>query len=200
MFIVSEALFFMTIFWAFFHSALLSSLELRAQWSPKNIDSINSFKLSLLNIVILLLSDFTVIYIYYSLIQGNRKEVLNDTVLTVVLALIFIDLQGLEYTVSSFTLFDSTYSFYFYFGTGFYELNNVVSYIIIYILLKTKEIYINNKLLIYIASNFSCSSDFSSSLFSSYFLLFLLIKKIKKKKRKKIIIKKLILIVYKKIF
>ena len=162
LFIVSEALFFMAIFWAFFHSALSPSPELGAQWPPKGIDSVNPFELPLLNTVILLSSGFTITYAHHSLIQGNRKGALNGTVLTVVLALIFTGLQGLEYTVSSFTLSDSTYGSCFYFGTGFHGLNNVAPYIIIYILLKTKEIYIKNKLLIHIASDFSCSTDFSS--------------------------------------
>ena len=138
LFIVSEALFFMAIFWTFFHSALSPSPELGAQWPPKGIDSVNPFELPLLNTVILLSSGFTVTYAHHSLIQGNRKGALNGTVLTVVLALIFTGLQGLEYTVSSFTLSDSTYGSCFYFGTGFHGLKTVAPYIIIYILLKTK--------------------------------------------------------------
>jgi len=107
----------------------------------------------------LLSSGFTVTYAHHSLIHGYRKGGLYAMVFTVGLALIFTVLQGLEYTVSCFTLSDSTYGSCFYFGTGFHGLNNVAPYIIIYILLKTKKIYsiqdnaeINNKLLIHIPS------------------------------------------------
>jgi cytochrome c oxidase subunit 3 len=43
LFIVSEALFFLAIFWAFFHSALSPTIELGAKWPPMGIDSINPF-------------------------------------------------------------------------------------------------------------------------------------------------------------
>lgn len=39
-FIVSEALFFVAIFWAFFHSALTPTVELGAQWPPMGIERV----------------------------------------------------------------------------------------------------------------------------------------------------------------
>lgn len=136
LFIVSEALFFLAIFWTFFHSALSPSVEMGAQWPPMGIDSVNPFELPLLNTVLLLSSGFTVTYAHHSLIQGNRSGVLYGLVLTVILALIFTSLQGVEYTVSSFTLSDSTYGSCFYFGTGFHGLNDVAPYRIRFIYCK----------------------------------------------------------------
>lgn len=54
LFIVSEALFFLAIFWAYFHSALSPTVELGAQWPPLGIEAINAFELPLLNTVLLL--------------------------------------------------------------------------------------------------------------------------------------------------
>jgi len=126
LFIVSEALFFLGIFWAFFHSALSPTIELGAQWPPMGIEAINPFELPLLNTVILLSSGVTVTYAHHSLIQGNRRGALNGTVATVVLALIFTGFQGVEYSVSSFTISDGIYGSCFYLGTGFHGIHVMI--------------------------------------------------------------------------
>ena len=126
LFIVSEILFFLAIFWAFFHSALSPTVELGAQWPPMGIEAINPFELPLLNTVILLSSGVTVTYAHHSLIQGNRAGALYGLVATVILAVIFTALQGIEYTVSSFTISDGAFGSCFYFGTGFHGLHVMI--------------------------------------------------------------------------
>ena len=106
LFIVSEALFFLAIFWTFFHSSLSPNIELGAQWPPMGINGINPFELPLLNTIILLSSGITVTYSHHSIIQGNRKGALYGLVYTIILAVLFTILQGVEYTVSSFTISD----------------------------------------------------------------------------------------------
>jgi cytochrome c oxidase subunit 3 len=86
------------------------------------IEAINPFELPLLNTVILLSSGVTVTYAHHSLIQGNRAGALYGLVATVILAVIFTALQGIEYTVSSFTISDGAFGSCFYFGTGFHGL------------------------------------------------------------------------------
>jgi cytochrome c oxidase subunit 3 len=68
----------------------------------------------------------TVTYAHHSLIQGNRKGILYGTIITIILAVIFTSLQGLEYTVSSFTISDSVYGSCFYFSTGFHGLHVLI--------------------------------------------------------------------------
>lgn len=68
----------------------------------------------------------TVTYAHHSLIQGNRKGSLNGLVVTAILALIFTAFQGVEYTVSSFTISDGAYGSCFYFGTGFHGLHVII--------------------------------------------------------------------------
>lgn len=126
LFIVSEALFFLAIFWAFFHSSLSPTIELGAQWPPMGLEAINPFELPLLNTVILLTSGVTVTFAHHSLIQGNRGGSLNGMLATVVLAAIFTACQGVEYAVSSFTISDGTFGSCFYFGTGFHGLHVVI--------------------------------------------------------------------------
>lgn len=126
LFIVSEGLFFLGIFWAYFHSSLSPTIELGAHWPPLGIDAINPFELPLLNTIILLSSGVTVTYAHHSLIQGNRNGTLIGLVYTVILAIIFTALQGIEYTVSSFTISDGTFGSCFYFGTGFHGLHVMI--------------------------------------------------------------------------
>jgi cytochrome c oxidase subunit 3 len=90
------------------------------------IDAINSFELPLLNTIILLSSGVTVTYAHHSIIQGNRSGALYGVVYTIILAVIFTALQGVEYSVSSFTISDSTYGSCFYFGTGFHGLHVMI--------------------------------------------------------------------------
>jgi cytochrome c oxidase subunit 3 len=90
------------------------------------IESINPFELPLLNTIILLSSGFTVTYAHHSLIQGNRSGTLYGLIFTIILAIIFTALQGIEYTVSSFTISDGAYGSCFFFGTGFHGLHVMI--------------------------------------------------------------------------
>lgn len=126
LFIVSEGLFFLAIFWAFYHSALSPAIELGTNWPPLGIESINAFELPLLNTVILLSSGVTITYAHHCLIQGNRVGALYGSVLTIILAIIFTACQGIEYLMSSFTISDGSYGTCFYFGTGFHGLHVMI--------------------------------------------------------------------------
>src|SRR6201991_4038953 len=90
------------------------------------IEAINPFELPLLNTVILLSSGVTVTYAHHSLIQGNRSGSLYGLVFTIILAVIFTGFQGVEYSVSSFTISDGAFGSCFYFGTGFHGLHVMI--------------------------------------------------------------------------
>ncbi len=126
LFIVSEALFFMAIFWAFFHSALTPTIELGAQWPPIGIEPVNPFELPLLNTVILLSSGATITYAHHSFISKNRKGTLYGSIATIILAIVFTLFQGIEYSVSSFTISDGVFGTCFFFGTGFHGLHVII--------------------------------------------------------------------------
>ena len=97
LFIVSEILFFVAFFWAFFHSSLAPSVELGAIWPPKGIEVLNQWEVPLLNTVILLSSGATVTWAHHSIVSGERFGAILGLLLTVILALIFTALQGMEY-------------------------------------------------------------------------------------------------------
>ena len=56
LFIASEALFFLAIFWAYFHSALSPTTELGAVWPPVGIEPINAFEILLLKYKLVVMS------------------------------------------------------------------------------------------------------------------------------------------------
>jgi cytochrome c oxidase subunit 3 len=90
------------------------------------ISGINPFELPLLNTIILLSSGVTITYAHHSLIQGNRSGALYGSIFTVLLAIVFTIFQGIEYTVSSFTISDGIYGSCFYFGTGFHGFHVLI--------------------------------------------------------------------------
>jgi cytochrome c oxidase subunit 3 len=90
------------------------------------IDPINPFELPLLNTIILLSSGATITYSHHALIQGDRAGALYGAIATVLLALVFTGFQGVEYSVSSFTISDGAFGTCFYFGTGFHGLHVII--------------------------------------------------------------------------
>jgi cytochrome c oxidase subunit 3 len=90
------------------------------------IEPVNPFELPLLNTVILLSSGATITYAHHSLIKGERRGALYGSLFTVILALIFTLFQGIEYSVSSFTISDSVFGTCFFFGTGFHGLHVII--------------------------------------------------------------------------
>lgn len=126
LFIISEALFFLGIFWAYFHSSLSPTIEMGAHWPPAGIESVNAFELPLFNTILLLSSGFTVTYAHHSLIRGLRKGTLYGMAYTVILAVIFTAAQAIEYKMSSFNISDGAYGACFYFATGFHGFHVIV--------------------------------------------------------------------------
>jgi cytochrome c oxidase subunit 3 len=90
------------------------------------IEPINPFELPLLNTVILLSSGATITYAHHSLIKGERTGSLYGSIITIILAAIFTLFQGIEYSVSSFTISDGVFGTCFFFGTGFHGLHVII--------------------------------------------------------------------------
>ena len=125
LFIVSEALFFVAIFWAFFHSAF-PYYRNRCYVTSYGYRSHRSFWITINKYSYFIVFGITVTYAHHSLINGNRNRSLYGLLYTVLLACIFTALQGVEYTVSSFTISDGAFGSCFYFGTGFHGLHVII--------------------------------------------------------------------------
>nr|XP_031857110.1 cytochrome c oxidase subunit 3 [Kwoniella shandongensis]KAA5524181.1 cytochrome c oxidase subunit 3 [Kwoniella shandongensis] len=131
LFIVTEAFFFLSIFWAYFHSSLAPTVELGSQWPPAGITALDPFAIPLLNTILLLSSGATVTYAHHALIYGNRQAALLGTTLTILLATVFTILQGFEYENAGFTIADGVYGACFYFSTGFHGIHVIIGTIFI---------------------------------------------------------------------
>ena len=56
LFIISEIMFFISFFWAFFHSSLAPAIQIAGIWPPKGILILEPFEIPLVNTLLLLLS------------------------------------------------------------------------------------------------------------------------------------------------
>nr|YP_010866012.1 cytochrome c oxidase subunit III [Cerapanorpa brevicornis]WGT92297.1 cytochrome c oxidase subunit 3 [Cerapanorpa brevicornis] len=126
LFIVSEVFFFISFFWAFFHSSLSPAIELGAIWPPIGIYAFNPFQIPLLNTAILLSSGMTVTWAHHGLMEGNHSQAFQGLLLTVILGIYFSILQGYEYMEASFTISDSVYGSTFFMATGFHGLHVII--------------------------------------------------------------------------
>lgn len=126
LFILSEILFFVRFFWAFFHRSLSPAIELGASWPPAGIISFNPFQIPLLNTAILLASGVTVTWAHHSLIEGNHSQTSQGLFFTVLLGIYFSILQAYEYIEAPFTIADSIYGSTFYMATGFHGVHVLI--------------------------------------------------------------------------
>jgi len=120
LFIVSEVMFFVAFFWAFFHSSLAPSVEIGAVWPPKGIEVLNPWEIPFLNTIILLTSGASVTWAHHAILSGNRDQAIYGLAITVALAVIFTGFQAYEYLEAPFTISDSVYGSTFYLSTGFH--------------------------------------------------------------------------------
>ena len=131
LFIVSEVFAFLSAFWAYFHSSLAPTIEIGSSWPPVGIAPLDPFAIPLLNTILLLSSGATVTYSHHALINGNRKGAILGAILTIILALLFTGLQGIEYNQAPFTFADSVYGTVFFATTGLHGMHVIVGTIFI---------------------------------------------------------------------
>nr|YP_004222194.1 cytochrome c oxidase subunit III [Apochrysa matsumurae]BAJ61139.1 cytochrome oxidase subunit 3 [Apochrysa matsumurae] len=126
LFILSEVFFFVSFFWAFFHSSLAPSIEIGQTWPPMGIKSFNPLEIPLLNTVILLSSGVTITWAHHSLMSNNYTQTSQGLLFTVILGIYFSILQAYEYIESPFTIADSVYGSTFFMATGFHGLHVLI--------------------------------------------------------------------------
>nr|YP_010557032.1 cytochrome c oxidase subunit III [Ogcogaster segmentator]UYS92703.1 cytochrome c oxidase subunit III [Ogcogaster segmentator] len=126
LFIISEVFFFVSFFWAFFHSSLSPTVELGLTWPPMGIMPFNPLEVPLLNTVILLSSGVTITWAHHSLMNNNYTQTAQGLFFTVLLGIYFTILQAYEYIEAPFTIADSVYGSTFFVATGFHGLHVLI--------------------------------------------------------------------------
>jgi cytochrome c oxidase subunit 3 len=81
---------------------------------------LDTWKIPLLNTVLLLTSGATITWAHHSIVWGSKVQSVIAVTLTVTIAFIFTLFQIFEYFSAPFSLSDSVYGSTFYLATGFH--------------------------------------------------------------------------------
>jgi len=131
LFIVSEVMFFVAFFWAYFHAGLAPTVEIGSIWPPKGIQAFSPFEVPLLNTAILLLSGATITVAHYAILSNDRKRTIKAFIVTLFLAIIFTAVQAYEYFGAPFSISDSIYGSTFFMATGFHGFHVIIGTVFI---------------------------------------------------------------------
>ena len=123
LFILSELMFFVAFFWAFFNSSLY---PVGGVWPPEGTHVIDAFDLPLMMTIILLLSGSTITWAHDAIIHGDQKQFLKALGLTVGLGALFLGFQVYEYMHAPFGFTDGIFSSTFFMATGFHGFHVLV--------------------------------------------------------------------------
>ncbi|HLI21271.1 MAG TPA: cytochrome c oxidase subunit 3, partial [Stellaceae bacterium] len=126
LFIASEVMFFSAFFWAYFSAALYPTAAMGFTWPPKGIHPFDPFEVPFLNTLVLLTSGTTVTWAHHSLLENNRKGLIQGLALTVFLGLCFTGLQAYEYTHAAFGFTQGMYPSTFFMATGFHGAHVII--------------------------------------------------------------------------
>ncbi len=138
LFIVSEVMFFVAWFWAFFDASLFTNeakmaarvLATGGLWPPKGMTVFDPFHLPLLNTMILLTSGTTVTWAHHALLNNDRKGLMWGLALTILLGATFTGVQAYEYAHAMFAFNNANggniYGSTFFMATGFHGFHVLV--------------------------------------------------------------------------
>lgn len=132
LFIVTEAMFFVGMLWAFLHAALMPTVQIGMAWPPVGIVPVKAdswHARPILNTWLLLCSYFTANNAKHALDMGDRSRCGVFLALTIVLGAVFSFYQYLEYTDAAFTFSDSIFGSTFYLATGFHGFHVIVGFV-----------------------------------------------------------------------
>ena len=133
LFILSEVLFFFSFFWGYFHNCWSSQSELGFFWPPFKFEGIviDPFSIPLLNTVVLLSSGARVTWCHQSMLDSDQEKSSIRLILTCLLGVYFLYLQGKEYICSFFSLNSNVYGSIFFLLTGFHGFHVTIGTVLL---------------------------------------------------------------------
>nr|QNT17929.1 cytochrome c oxidase subunit 3 [Pedicinus badii] len=124
LFIISEVMFFFSLFFALFFYALNPDVySLGGMFPPLGINVVGWSGVPFLNSILLLSSGASITWAHYEILSGCKDSSLKAILLTVVLGMVFLMVQVMEYKECSFTLADSVFGSLFFTMTGLHGLH-----------------------------------------------------------------------------
>jgi cytochrome c oxidase subunit III len=146
MFIVSEVMFFVAWFWAFFDASLFSGEAIQqarvaatgGTWPPSGMEVLDPFHLPLVNTLILLTSGTTVTWAHHALLNNDRNGLKWGLILTIALGILFTSIQAYEYAHAPFDFSSDAANIYgstFYMATGFHGFHVLIGTIFLIVCL-----------------------------------------------------------------
>ncbi|MGI9392201.1 MAG: cytochrome c oxidase subunit 3 [Parvibaculales bacterium] len=135
LFILSEVMFFVAWFWAYFNASLYPGdaavlVERMAVtggvWPPENIIGFDPWHLPFINTLILLTSGTSVTWAHHALLNNDREGLKNGLLLTIVLGVSFTCLQAYEYMHAGFPFSQNLYGAVFFMATGFHGFHVII--------------------------------------------------------------------------
>ena len=134
LFIVSEIMFFVAWFWAYFDVSLYPDEAIQfmrtaltgGYWPPKGIETLDPWHIPFINTLILLTSGTTVTWAHHALINNDRDGVKWGLLCTIILGVIFTSFQIYEYHHATFDFSGHIYGASFYMATGFHGFHVVI--------------------------------------------------------------------------
>nr|YP_010447214.1 cytochrome c oxidase subunit III [Lottia goshimai]UTM92222.1 cytochrome c oxidase subunit 3 [Lottia peitaihoensis] len=123
LFIASEAMFFVSFFWAFLHFALSPTFEVGMTWPPLGVYPPNAWGVPLLNSTLLISSGFTLTWASRAVKEASKWSAAAGLLSTLILGAIFMWVQANEWWDAPFDIRDSVYGNCFYMMTGLHGLH-----------------------------------------------------------------------------
>lgn len=133
LFILSEALLFMSFFWAFFHASLEAGIELGTYWPPIEALAMDDLFIPIANTVFLLASGAALTWAQYGLIAGRLKEFTWGMHFVFAYAFWFMTSQWTEYLFASHYINDGAFGSTMYLITAFHGMHVLIGSIFLFV-------------------------------------------------------------------